>query len=98
MKAALEDLDGKIAALESKITGPGPRVSEVKDRMKKERKDGTLIISDKNLVHVIPKGSQRGAKALWKTPCGWFYERLGQYEIVAGYEKGEPCLRCLGYA
>ena len=98
MKAALEDLEGKMAALEDRIIGPGPQVNEVKENMKKERRSGTLILSDKNLIHVIPTGSQRGAKALWKTPCGWFYERLGNYEKVGSYEKGEPCLRCLGYA
>ena len=70
----------------------------MKDKMEKEKKRSTLIRSDKGLVHVVPSGSQRGANAMWKTPCGWYYKRSDLFIVAKGYEEGEPCLRCLGYA
>ena len=68
MEAAREDLAGKLSAVEKRVEGPGPQMKEVKDKMEKEKKRSILTRSDKGLVHVVPSGSQRGPKALWKTP------------------------------
>ena len=68
MKAALEDLEGELAALEARLTGPGPQLKEVKDKAKRERTQGTLIISEKGLTHVIPTGSQKGCKGVVEDP------------------------------